>query len=266
MRFSQALNFLLTFFLVFFFSCAKEKPGQTDSDHQEEESTFAQKIEKAHNQPGWNSKKALEFDLKLIFRGEERLNAHIVMETNFKRIKFLTRDSTELYFVDNEAYIFPSDADYQGNPRFDLLTWPYFLTAPFKLSDPGTKMQAEDSLSLDERAYPVSKLSFESGVGDAPDDWYKVFRDPETNYLKALVYIVTYSRSQEKAEENPHAIVYDGFEKVEGIAIPTEWAFYNWREEGLEKKLGEAMLENLRFVEPEDAWFEVPKGAARREK
>ena len=47
-----------------------------------------------------------------------------------------------------------------------------------------------------------TKISFDAGVGDAPDDWYIAFTDDQGR-MDALGYIVTYSKSQEEAEARP---------------------------------------------------------------
>lgn len=45
---------------------------------------------------------------------------------------------------------------------------------------------------LDEKDHQTAKLTFEKGIGDAPDDWYVVYTDPENNTMQAAAYIVTF--------------------------------------------------------------------------
>ena len=52
-------------------------------------------------------------------------------------------------------------------------------------------------------------MTFDRGIGDAPDDWYVVYKDNNSDLLAALVYIVTGGgTSVEVAEEDPHTITY----------------------------------------------------------
>ncbi|MCI4667494.1 MAG: hypothetical protein MRZ79_04980 [Bacteroidia bacterium] len=251
--------------LLLMFSCATPYENSEKKTVDSKVLSFSKKIEAAHNLSGWNEKQALSFDFQLFFGGQERLNAKILMEPDFGRISIKTKDGAEMYYLEDKTYLFPEDAAYK-NPRFDVLTWPYFLAVPFKLNDPGTQLASHDSLPLNGKKYQVEKLSFSAGTGDAPDDWYKVFKDPETDLLKALVYIVTYSRSQEDAEKNPHAIVYDEFREIGGVTIPTKWAFRNWKDGEFGDKIGEADLSNLAFIIPDENTFKLPEGAILKEK
>jgi hypothetical protein len=48
--------------------------------------------------------------------------------------------------------------------------------------------------------YLTEKLTFKSGTGDAPDDWYVVYADKKTNLLETA-YIVTLKAGKEEAEK-----------------------------------------------------------------
>jgi len=264
MNLNKPLSILMIMILhlILFSSCdmATEEEKTTPSEDAENTS-----METAHNRSVWEQKEVLSFDMVLYFGGRERLRGNVLMQTNFEKIRIRTADSVDMYWVDNAAYIYP-ESDRYPSPRFDLLTWPYFLAVPFKLSDPGTQLERIDSMSMGGEKFPAVKLSFMDGVGDSPEDWYKIMRDPVTGLMKAMVYIVTYSKSQEKAEEDPHAIVYDDVVEVAGVKMPSEWSFYNWREGDLEKKLGEASLSNFAFLEAEPQMFALPEGAVEVEK
>jgi hypothetical protein len=42
--------------------------------------------------------------------------------------------------------------------------------------------------------YLTEKLTFKSGTGDAPDDWYVVYADKQQIYLKSSLYRYAKSR------------------------------------------------------------------------
>ena len=111
---------------------------------------------------------------------------------------------------------------------------------------------------------PAARLTFDSGVGDTPDDWYVVYRDAETNRLAGMAYIVTFGKDKSAAEAEPHAITYHDFEEVEGVMIPTRWQFWNWtQEEGIVgEPIGKVQLANPRFGWPRAEAFATPEGAA----
>ena len=67
---------------------------------------------------------------------------------------------------------------------------------------------------------------------NTPDDWYILFKDPSTNYLAAMAYIVTYGKDLEKANADPHCLTYENFVDFNGIPIATTWNLWTWNEAG----------------------------------
>ena len=222
---------------------------------------FAQGIEKAHNKQDWNDKRAVSFDIQLSFGGQERLNGKVTSLTNSSKIRIDKKGGAQLIYDGNEVYLCPADAEAEG-ARFDMFTWQYFFAIPFKLTDPGTKWEAMETVQLNGNPYDVGKLSFANNVGDAPDDWYVVYQERKSGLLHAAAYIVTFGTAQDKAEENPHAIVYSEYKVVEGIPVATKWSFHNWsRTTGFGDKIGEASITNVVFFNAEDSLFNEPKNS-----
>ncbi|MBT8296476.1 MAG: hypothetical protein KJO51_08670 [Gramella sp.] len=220
--------------------------------------SFSENIEEAHNKAAFMNKEAISFDIVLKFGGNSRLDGKVSMTTNSSRVRLDRADGTSIIYDGKNVYMSPDTADVAG-ARFDIFTWQYFFAMPFKLTDPGTVWDKTQPKTLDSLEYDTAKLSFKSNVGDSPDDWYVVYKDSKTNRLKAAAYIVTFSQDPEKAEENPHAIVYDEYKSIENIDLATKWSFHDWNEEeGIGKKLGEASLSNFRFFSPDANYFAVP--------
>ena len=143
------LSYFILLILILFLACTRKTEGTASGLPTSSEAlTFAQKVEEAHQLSIWQSKQALSFDIALYFRGKGRLIGNILMETNFSRIKITANDGSVMVFKDQQAYVHPADSKFR-TPRFDLLTWPYFLAVPFKLSDPGGHMSAIVLLSID---------------------------------------------------------------------------------------------------------------------
>ena len=107
--------------------------------------------------------------------------------------------------------------------------------------------------------YLTHKLSFEAGTGDAPDDWYVLYADEDSQLLQVAAYIVTAGQSQEEAEEDPHAIEYLNYQTVDGVPFATEWKFWGWRtEEGLTDQLGSANVSNIKLLDDTGDVFTPP--------
>ena len=60
------------------------------------------------------------------------------------------------------------------------------------IADPGARYERLDSAELDEATYDLVKITFATGTGDSPDDYYILYLHPETHRLAALRYVVAY--------------------------------------------------------------------------
>lgn len=225
---------------------------------------FAGKIEKAHGN-AWETQAAFSTDIVVNFGGNTMIDGQMITDTPAGRSRFELKDGTVLVFDGQDAWTSPEDSAFQG-ARFHVLTWPYFLAAPWKLDDPGTHLK-----DLGKQPYKngeklkAARLTFDSGIGDSPDDWYVVYRN-DKNQLAGMAYIVTFGTDVAEAEKEPHAITYHDFKKVDGVMIPTRWEFWNWSaEKGIfGDPIGEVTLKNPRFVNTDGKTFANP-GNSRRE-
>lgn len=274
-------NLILICSILFLVGCKEEQKKENNSDEvimSEPDGgigkgavspavAFAQGIESAHNKTEWNANKAVSFDIALTFGGQERLNGKVTSLTNSTKVRVDKNNNTQLIYDGKNAYLCPADAEPKG-ARFDMFTWQYFFAIPFKLTDPGTKWETLDSVEMNGNKFDVGRLSFGENIGDAPDDWYVVYQERETGLLHAAGYIVTFGNGdQEKAEQNPHAIVYSEYEVVDGIPIATKWSFHNWNlKDGFGEKIGEASISNITFFNAEDKLFEQPEDSRVIEK
>lgn len=217
------------------------------------EAAFVQAMQTAHEAEQWDAAEAVAFDLVLRFGGAERLRGTFTMLTSTGQIRFDRADGATVLFDGEDVFVSPADAEWP-RARFDVLTWSYFFAAPYKFDDSGTVWTLHDDEILgetpaDTATYEVARLTFAAGTGDAPDDWYRVYRDPTTGLLRAMAYIVTYGQSVEEANAEPHAITYADYAPVDGVPVARSWGFWMWTEaDGLGEQLGSADIANVRFV------------------
>lgn len=92
-----------------------------------------------------------------------------------------------------QAWITPERGAFPSPARFWALTPYYFVAMPFVLADPGTQHELLEPAPLDGETMDRVKVTFDPGTGDAPDDYYVAWIDPQTDRLRALTYIVTSS-------------------------------------------------------------------------
>lgn len=223
---------------------------------------FADPIEATHGADAWRGHEAVSMQGEVIFGGSPAFSGKILFTTDTGRVRMETEDGALAIWDGKTAWVSPADHEMQG-ARFHLLTWPYFLAVPFKLQDPGTELVDLGQYTLGETDYDAAKLTFDAGVGDTPEDWYIVYRDPATNVLHAMAYIVTFGKDTEAAEEEPHAIVYTDYREVQGVQVPHMWEFYNWSEEEgvFGDPIGTATLSEVTFLTPAEDAFTVPEDA-----
>jgi hypothetical protein len=223
----------------------------------EEKESFTHKIEKAHQKENFSSKQAIQYDFKLEFGGQERMDAKFTILTNSSQGLIEYKNAAKIIFDKDKVFYSPNIPS-EKSVRFDAFTWEYFFLFPYKLTDPGTKWNTYDNKEADQDKYISQKLTFESGTGDAPDDWYVVYADKATNLIEKAAYIVTANGTKEEAEKNPHAIQYLEYEDVDGIPIATKWKFWEWKEgEGLTNNIGNATLTNIKFVTVNEETFKT---------
>ncbi len=222
----------------------------------------AMRIEAAHGMPAWLARPVFATEIQVSFGGSPVLDGTMLYDHAGGRVRMDLTDGTVLVFDGRRAWVSPRAAEIQM-PRFHLLTWPYFVAAPYKLRDPGSVLTPHGRHPLDGTDHVTALLTFDPGIGDTPDDWYVLYEDPETHRLVAMAYIVTYGKTPQEAEQDPHAIVYRDFEDVDGAVISTRWTFHHWTiEQGPDAPLDAGVqLTNPRFETLDEAVFARPPDA-----
>ncbi|MTI30352.1 hypothetical protein E1171_05965 [Cytophagales bacterium RKSG123] len=235
-----------------------EEEVKMESAKAEKKEPIIQTIEAAHKRNEFLAHKGVQFDIEMTFGGQKGLEGRITALTNSSKVRVDKEDGSSLIFDGKDVYISPAAALYP-KARFDAMTWSYFFMAPYKLSDPGVKIEVLGDENAEGRSYHTARMTFAAETGDSPEDWYILYQNEETNLLYAMAYIVTLNRNVEEASQEPHAISYEDYQMVDGIPMATEWRFWNWSpEEGIEDQIGEVVISDIKFVDPTDKTFEVP--------
>jgi hypothetical protein len=224
-------------------------------------SGLADEVGRRHGEEAWNAKQAVRARLKVQFGERPPLEGTLLYAMHTGESRLDLDGGTVLVFDGQKAWSAPGAFP---RARFQLRTWPFFLSAPFKLGDPGSKLEpaGDHALQPAGQVLRCARLSFDAGVGDTPDDWYDCYvRDD--GLLAGMGYIVTYGKSAAEAEKTPHAIVYRDYQEVDGVTLSTSWRFYSWTREGgiTGDPLGSATLSKISFVTPEPGAFTKPEGA-----
>jgi hypothetical protein len=175
-------------------------------------------------------------------------------------------DSTQQYGWDGQkAWVKAKDSTvFAYNTRFWSLTPYFFMGQPFVLEGKGTNLELLDQEEYKDKLYHVVKVTFDSGTGDAPDDYYILYFDTRSRKLAVMRYIVSYPGYFKKGEHLPEKFVeLLGEQTVEGITFPEKYKTYWLNEEnGPGEHITDIKLSEIEFLpELESSYFDVPEGA-----
>jgi len=132
-------------------------------------------------------------------------------------------------FDGQEVWINSRDTTaYKGNPKFYYNLMFYFYAMPFVLADDGIIYEEVKPLKFEGNNYPGIKISYESGVGESPEDEYIIYYDDDTHQMIWLGYTVTYF-TKEKSKEF-HFIKYSEWQDVNGLKLPETLTWYGYKD------------------------------------
>ena len=164
-------------------------------------------------------------------RGDaEAGNVSVVTVEQGSRRAFIDYPGSDMRMAWDGSKAWSENWQAQAPPRFMALLNYYFLNLPWLTQDPGVILAPpqEGQLWDDPVRYLTIRMTFESGVGDTPDDYYVLYIDPETYRLAACEYVVTYSDllPEGVSASQPHVLVYDEWMEVDGLLVPARFTIY----------------------------------------
>ncbi|MEQ8425658.1 MAG: DUF6503 family protein [Cyclobacteriaceae bacterium] len=248
-----------TFYLsliILLAACSSKKSEDQPMDYYASLPDDFSAVLRAHGGLGkWKSFKALEYDL--MHEKDSVPTEHYTLDL-LNRKDLTVADSFKIGFDGNEVWVSPNKKAYKGrSARFYHNLYSYFVTIPFILADPGVKYTS-DTLTVDGKRYDVINISFESGVGDADKDSYKMLIDPSTHRMEKLLYTVTYYSGE--AHENYNALSYEDWQDVSGVSLATRLVGYKYANGATGDKRYEVTFKNIELKQesPDQSLFEIP--------
>ena len=100
-------------------------------------------------------------------------------------------------------------------------------------------------------------------MGDAPDDQYILWLEPNTGQLAIINYSVTYGKGAASSEDY-NAIVFNEWQEVDGLIVPKKFTGHIWEDGKLGKERYGFEFSNVSFTteQPDPSEFATPEGAA----
>ncbi|MFD0963904.1 hypothetical protein [Pseudofulvibacter geojedonensis] len=255
-------SFLSLLTVLTLFSCknGEEVKGiQTPVEQEErkvEETRFPMEVSRMFEAHGgfkkWNSMRQLSYTLPKKNNNE----THIIDLKSRKSV--INASNYTIGFDGNEVWMNKEGQFPINKARFYHNLYFYFYAMPFILGDKGIKYEKTADLEFEGVKYPGYKISYDSNIGDSPDDNYFVYYDSETYLMKWLGYTVTYGG--EGPSNEIHYINYSDWNKVNNLLLPATLQWYS-SENNLPKEPTSKQKFNLVSIskeKPDNKLFEKP--------
>ena len=204
----------------------------------------------------WKSMKSLEFTMN-------KPNSDEITTTDLRSRKSLINMPNHLIgYNGKDVWLKNKDTtNYKGNAKFYYNLMFYFYAMPFILADDGISYDTAKPLEFEGKTYPGIKISYESGIGESPDDEYILYYNSETYQMEWLAYTVTYF-TKEKGKEF-HLIKYSNWQEVDGLLVPEMLSWYHYENNVPTTKQNDLHFSNIKFSKEkaDSKIFEMPEGA-----
>ncbi len=224
----------LAFLISFQFACSENKPAAAVKKELDPE--FKKVLEAHGDWEKWVNAKAMSY--AMIHETNMTQESHFInLDSRKTRI---SSQYFEMGFDGEQTWISPNREAYAGKSiKFYHNLYFYFYSIPFVFTDPRVTVEKVADKSLNGQTYPTFEVSFDSNVGDSPEDQYYMLINPETNRLEYLLYTVTYY-----GNENPsfNALKYEDYRDNNGIFFPRILTGYEYQNDSTK-----AMRYNVSF-------------------
>ncbi len=230
-------------------STEQEAPAYQKPDHHSEYLTRVLDAHGGYEQ--WTKMKSLSY-----MKGDEST----ITNLQNRKIRLESPKQT-IGFDGTDVWVTPDSVDTERT-RFYHNLYFYFYAMPFVVGDPGAYYEEVAPRELNGTTYNGIKISYGENVGDAPDDNYIIWVNPDTNKMEWLMYTVTFRTGE--ATNNYKLIRYENWDTFSDLLLPTSIQWYNFDGSTVGEPRGEATIfENIALSTeaPEESLFEMPAGA-----
>lgn len=257
MRHLQVIILSICFFLA---ACKQDTPAPTVNAtpaHWDKIPAVMMKGLEAHGGlEAWSKMNTMEFSFP---KGEAKELHQVDLPS--RKVRISHPDYT-VGFDGQEVWVTPSiEASGMKSPRFYHNLIFYFYAIPYVLADPGINYEVLPDRVVNGKTLDAIKISFNDGVGDAPEDYYIAHFDKETHEFYFLLYTVTYFSGE--TNENFGAIVYDNWKEVNGLKVPQSMKGFKFAADTLGAQRYERIFDDIKLsvdaIDP--SLFEMPEGA-----
>jgi hypothetical protein len=225
--------------------------------------SITEEAQSAHNLKSWWTKEVVQTDVTIDFGGQRIVDGSFAFEAHGPRARYDRRDGVSILYDGKTAWLTPAEAE-APRGRFHVLTWPWFIMAPFKMQGDGIKLTEASSRPMRGSIYKSVLQTFSDDMGDTPEDWYRFFINSKTHLIDGMSYIVTYGKDTETANEKPSIILYYDYTEGDAPRIAQRYEFYYWDPESgttLGEPKGTGAVSRIAYLSSSEVDFTVPEDA-----
>ena len=217
---------------------------------------LAQALEAHGGLAQWRAQQRLEYDV----HRKGMLLDHQLIALRPRKV-LLTGDDYTIGYDGTQHWVSPDTAAFPGDVRFYHNLQFYFMALPFLFADPGIRYEPLAPRTIRDITYEGVRVSFEPGVGDASDDEYRAYFDPDTHHLTWLLYTVTYFSGE--PSEKYSARWYQAWHEVNGLLLPERVISYRWEDDALGEARDTTVYRNVEIsnIPPDESIFLMPNQA-----
>ena len=253
---SRFLSFLII--LMFTLSCSKPEVTKslTPKHWDNIPSTLMAGLKAHGGVERWSEMRTLEYSFP---KGASKEFHQVDLASRKVRI---THDDYTIGYDGQEVWVSPDKEAFPQMPaRFYHNLIFYFYAIPYVLTDPGINYEVLPDRTVNGKELNAVKITYNSGVGDAPEDYYIAHFDKTTNELYLLLYTVTYFSG--KTNENFSALVYDEWTEVNGLKLPKVMKGFRYQADTLGAERYVRIFDDISIHETplESGIFEMPENA-----
>lgn len=155
-------------------------------------------------------------------------------------------------------------------PRFYARTPFYFFSIPFVFGDAGAQVASIGKKKFEGKEYDAIKITYKSGTGDSPNDYFIALLDAQSAQVKLISYPISYAAMRQgKSVKDAtggtaYSVVYREWQTVSGLVVPKRTEIFAAKDDlPTGKPVGGMMFDAVRFSEtaPDAAVFNKPDAA-----
>ncbi len=183
----------------------------------------------------WTAAGAAEFDWEARHGtgGEAKVTrARVKLDLHGGRVRLEDVESAVVQAWDgSEAWTEPADAPLDAPARFVTRTEHFWFCLPWKLADPGVRLERLEDEERDGKRFERVRATYEPGVGDSPQDWYIYYFNAESALLEMVVFTVTFFGPAEgEGGFTPYYGEWGEYVESGGLKIASLRRFAAWNE------------------------------------